>query len=760
MKSNWKIKEGNKNFNVVENILFSRGIKEEDFSDFLTYSNAQIEGLKYFQDMERAVSRIKCVIENKEKILIWGDFDCDGVTSSVIMSKCLDALGANYLHFIPHRIKNGHGLDLSVLIPYITREKIKLLITFDCGISDAKIIQTLKSMKIDTIITDHHAQNEKVESAYAVIDANAKDSLRPDLPVKDIGEISMLSGAGVAYLLSLELLRGEAQTELEKELLVLATIGTIGDIVPLLGLNRQIVKAGLKEINNGNYPVIEKIFALARVEGQITSEMIAFTLVPRINASGRLSDASEAYLALYTNNEFTMAENIEKLNNLNAIRQALSDEIYAECCTKIQNQNSPMIFLEDKSWHIGIIGLVASRLVEKYQKPVFIATYDENNIGRCSIRGVEPFSISTILADNKELFITSGGHKFAGGFSFDPENYSFSQIAAKLNSDVDEINKNFKPEVLIDLELSASEINLELIEKLSLLEPFGEANEPPCFLLKDAILKNFKQIGKEGKHLRLTFEQNGYFIPCVWWNKPSFKGLEGEVADVIFTLKENEFNGEKNIQAEIIDIDMPSLEKANVLKTFDYRKKEDIYDTLNTFFAKNSDIKIYAKKFATIKKLENYENLKNAILACGEKAEKIMFFDYPSDCCSINLIIENAEANVAYFMKEEFSSNLETYIFDIFKMLKFAQRKKEGIFEISKMAQGLGVTDDFVQFAIDILQDKNIIEILENKVLNLQEDAFELVPDEITENIIEEFEFIKRAKQFVNSSPIEILLDT
>ena len=761
MKSNWKIKEGNKKFNVVENILYSRGIKKEDFSDFLTSSNPRIEGSKYFQDMESAVLRIKRAIENKEKILIWGDFDCDGITSTVIMSKCLDALGADYLHFIPHRIKNGHGLDLSVLIPYITREKIKLLITFDCGISDSKIIQTLKSMKIDTIITDHHTQSEKVEAAYAVIDANAKDSLRQDLPVKDIEEISMLSGAGIAYILALELLKGGAQEKLEKELLVLATIGTIGDIVPLLGLNRHLVKAGLEEINIGNYPAVEKTFALARVEGQITSEMIAFTLVPRINASGRLSDASEAYETLYTDNEFVLSENIEKLNNLNVIRQSLSDEIYAQCCAKIQSQNSsPMIFLEDKSWHIGIIGLVASRLVERYQKPAFVATCDENNIGRCSIRGMEPYDISSILAENKDLFIGSGGHKFAGGFSFDPQNYTFSQIADKLNSQADEVNKSYVPEILIDLELKASEINLELTEKLSLLEPFGESFEMPCFLLKGATLNSFKQIGKDGKHLRLTFEQDGYFIPCVWWNKPNFKGVEGEVADIIFTLKENEFNGEKNIQAEIVDIDMPSLSRASVLKTFDYRAKEDIYDALNTFFAKNNDVKIYAKKFLTTKKLENYENLKNAILGDFEKAEKLMFFDYPLEHNSINSIIENSEASVVYFMKEEFSNSIENYIVDIFKMLKYAFRKKDGSIEISRMARALGVTEDFVQYAIDILQEKNVIEISEDKILQVFADNFGLQQEDITENIVEEFEFIKQAKKFINTTPLEDLLES
>ncbi len=759
MKSNWKIKNSNKKFSVVENILLSRGVKEADFADFLNFSNVEIKGSKYFQDMNRAVERIKTAISNKEKILIWGDFDCDGITASVIMSKCFDALGANYLHFIPHRIKNGHGLDLSVLIPYITREKIKLLITLDCGVADSKIIQTLKSMKIDTIITDHHTQNEKVEVAYAVLDANAKDSLHADLSIKDIEEISMLSGAGVAYLLSLALLEDKTHQELKKELLVLATIGTIGDIVPLLGLNRKIVKAGLSEINSGHYPMIEKTFALARIEGQITSEMIAFALVPRINASGRLSDASEAYEALYTNNEFQMTENIEKLNNLNSIRQALSDEIYAECCAKLQNQNSPMIFLENANWHIGIIGLVASRLVEKFQKPAFVATYDENNVGRCSIRGLEPYNISSILAENKNLFLGAGGHKFAGGFSFDPENNSFLQIAEKLNSGTQESDKNYKPEVLIDLELEASEINLELTEKLSLLEPYGEAFETPCFLLKDAILSGFKQIGKEGKHLRLTFEKDGYFIPCVWWNKPSFKGLEGEAADIIFTLKENEFNGEKNIQAEIIDIDMPSLNVSNAVKILDYREKENIYDALNAFFAKNSDVKIYAKKFSTIKKLENYENLKNAIIHDSEKADKIMFFDYPIEHNLIGLIVDNSEARVVYLMKEEFSDNLEEYILDISKMLKFAFRKKQGEFEISKMAQTLGVTEDFAQFAIDILQEKGIFEIAENKVLSSNQDIFELSSDDITENIVEEFELIKHSKKFVNSAPTEILFE-
>ena len=396
------------NLSIIESILKSRNI-----TDIKAYMNPEDKDLSspyVFSDMEKAVTIINNAIKNNDKILIWGDFDADGVTSSALMYKTLDKLGANFEIFIPEREKHGHGLNSKKALEYISKHKIKVLITVDCGISNASEVKLIKSFGVDVIITDHHKLDGETPQAFAILNPQAPNSLKDDLDIRQIENLCQLAGVGIAYKLALKLL----EKEKDDELLILACIGTISDVVPLLGENRTIVSNGLKLINENQHKGISMLFKSVGREN-ITSNDIAFVLTPRINAVGRLSTPELAFEFLTEESESALNFILEKLDNFNKIRQSLCENIYLEASDMAKDTNEAAIVLYDKNWHIGIIGIVAAKILEDYSKPVFMITSNENNIGRCSIRSIEGYNVYEILKSNSNLFLGYGGHALAGG---------------------------------------------------------------------------------------------------------------------------------------------------------------------------------------------------------------------------------------------------------------------------------------------------------------------------------------------------------
>ncbi|MBR2385837.1 single-stranded-DNA-specific exonuclease RecJ [bacterium] len=761
MKKTWNLKKYNKDLSPTEGILSSRGLSEIQIKDFLNTDKKELSPY-LFADMEKAKNRILEAIEKNEKILIWGDFDCDGVTSSVILAKTLEALGANFSCFIPHRVEHGHGLNTKELVKFIAKDKIKLVVTVDCGISNFKEIQTLKGLKVETIITDHHQGKEENPNAFAIINPNAKNSIKKETDFETIQSLSNLTGAGIAYKLACAILDNKHKN-LKQELVALSAIGTIGDVGSLTGENRLICQMGLKAINAGCLEPINKLKENLGLQGDINSETIAFAIVPRINASGRLSDASEAFEFLFSYDEFVVKRDIEKLNNLNSIRQALTDNIFEECLKKIkQNTYKNGIFLFEATWHIGIIGLVASKLTEKFNKPVFLASLNEEGMGRCSIRGVKPYNVFKILQLNSEFFEGFGGHELAGGFSFDPNKISFENLAEKLNSTLEEDSLNVEEaKIDIDFELNANEIKKELVEEISKLEPFGVDNEKPVFLLQKAKVVSSRQIGKDNSHLKLNIEKDNYIFECVWWKKASFKGEEGEEISLVFNISLNEFNGEVKIQLEIIDAEYKNENKKD-FRIFDYRGKENILDGIENFIEKNPEIKVWAKKFESLNLIKDYKNITRAILTSSDiNIKKLIFLDYPSNKRDFREIIKNENLEVLYLTKEIFSLSGEKYFEDLFKMLKFAQRKKGGQINIEKMGEILGIEADFVKYMLDSLSECEAIQIDENDCVSIlnEEKIEDLIKMEIEKETFKELlnETISH-KNEMNTTPINELI--
>ncbi len=765
MEKIWQIKDSSpdkelrdflKNDTLAQ-LLHSRGIQTPaQAQKFLTPKDCELTPYDAFCDMKSAVERIRKAVENKEHILIWGDFDADGISATAILFKVFTALGANFGHFIPSREEHGHGLNSKELIKAITKNKLKLLITVDCGISDNSIITMLNGLKVDAIITDHHKAPEILPQAFAILNAQAPSKIKPDCSIAQIESLCNLAGAGVAYRLAEALLAecGSAADTLKKELLALAALGTIGDLVPLLGDNRTIAALGLENINKNKG--IEKLFETLEIQGNISSQDVAFMLAPRINAAGRLASPNDALSLLISESDVAINAAIQKLNNYNAIRQNLCDEMLSECLQKgIKDDGAIILF--DENWHLGIMGIVASRLVETFNKPAFLGTRDLAGQGRFSIRGVEPYNIHEILEQNKELFLTYGGHKFAGGFSFEKE-LDINVIKNALLKTVNDVTQETKPHKTLQIDLEIEEVDEDLIEIISALEPCGQANEQPIFCIKDAKLLNFKQVGKEGNHLKFECEKNGKTLSCVWWKKSDFKANVEDELDIAFYPKLNTFNGTTTIQLEIADLKgeaMPAVTPDMTLKFYDHRGKNlnDILEKINDYIGKNPQIKVYAEKLSTLEIISKFQNIKSA--AQRESGQEIMFFDYPLTEEELREQITAHGVEKVHIMDEYVEINPGYYFESLFKMLKFAQNKRQGEIAPEKMAKMLGVSEIWIRAAIRVfelcgalnLTDKNKIELFD-----IQPDYEKCYADKfLVDELNESLEF----KRFLNETEVQ-----
>ena len=605
---------------LVKRLLNSRGIKtEEDIKEFLNPLEMKLTHPNAFTDMQKCVERLSTAIDNGEKIVIHGDFDADGVTSTSLLYRTFKHLGADVNYFIPDREKEGHGFDTKALVKVMTQVKPKVIISCDCGISDVDAVNFLNSFKIDVIITDHHEAPEELPKAYGIINPKAPNALDEKLSTKQITSLTSLAGVGVAFKVAQALLEKYEKLDYISEILPYVAVGTVADLVPLVGENRYLVTKGLELISNGKHYGLTRLLDSAGYKGQITSEHIAFGIAPRINASGRLDTVEEALKVLISDNKQEIEMAIQSLNEFNKIRQELCQNIFAEADEMVKkegNRNSAIV-LFNKDWHIGIIGIVASMLVEKYYKPTFLMTYsDETKQFRCSARSVDGINLYDVISMNSELLDGFGGHAMAAGLAFSEEKSSFEQVKSALCKTVKEMaqGKDLKPFINIDLELTANDIDVDLVEQISMLEPFGACNPSPIFAIKNLKIKQKRLMGENKNHLRLTCQSGTQEFNCIRWKDGDVSLVNGDTLDLAFHPQINEYNGVTSVQLIIDDIHSEYLKEEEVssvsLKLYDHRKKTDILQQVNDY-VKNSkqNIMIFAESKPVLDTLRPFKNL-------------------------------------------------------------------------------------------------------------------------------------------------------
>ncbi len=751
------------NDSFLNELLAQRGINDEiSAKQFLNPSKDDFIDPFAFSDMQKAKDRILDAIKNQETILVWGDFDCDGVTSTSILYKTLSFLGANVITFIPDRLLHGHGLNSKELIKFISKDKIKLVITVDCAISDISQVNLLRSLKIDTIITDHHTTDCELPNAYAIINPQVKGAIKDNVSANDIESLCYNSGSAVAFKLALALLNSNDNKEKEDlitELQLIASVGIVADVVPLLGENRAMVKYALDNLNSKKENLHYGIYSLLNKNcpnKDFTSYDIAFILAPRINAVGRLNNAKLSFEFLTTKDKIKQEMIIEQLDNYNKIRQSKCAQTYDEIIDYLNNHkeenDNPAIILMNKDWHIGIIGIVASKIVENFHKPCFLMTIDENNSARCSIRSNETINVYQVLKENEKLFSGFGGHKLAGGCSFNLDEISFETVKKSL---LDTVRESYDAEkedktLWADVEVDENALELNILETIEKLEPFGQNNPMPLFMMSNVHLDEFSFIGKEKNHLRMFFSKNDRKFQCVSWNEKDFKIPLNSVCDIAFYPRLNDFNGEKNIQLEINDVYCENIEKQinSSYKIFDHRRKTGILDSISQYLEKcANNIGIWAKSPKTKQELSNYKIIKDNFIEdySNETKKGIMFFDYPSSDEELYEILSNIKPTKIHFMNYEIDENLENYVKQIFGMVKYCSNKLQGIIDISKMAHAVGLNETCVHLSLEIMENLNSIEILNKEKLNYlkpfqyqdfrNDSLFELLNEEF-ENVI------------------------
>lgn len=712
---------------LIKRLLYSRGIKtNEEINEFLHPLEMKLTHPRVFTDMEKCVERLSKAIDNGEKIIIHGDFDVDGVTSTSLLYRTFKHLGADVNYFIPDREKEGHGFDTKALVKIMTQVKPKLIISCDCGISDVDAVNFLNSFKIDVIITDHHEAPEQLPNAFGIINPKAPDALDENLSARQIQSLASLAGVGVAFKVAQALLEKYNKLEFILEILPYVAVGTVADIVPLIGENRYFVTKGLELISNGKHYGLSRLLESAGYKGQITSEQIAFGVAPRINASGRLYTVDSALKVLISDNKQEIEVAVQTLNEFNKIRQELSQNIFAQADEMVQqekNRNSAIV-LFSKDWHVGIIGIVASMLVEKYYKPTFLMTYsEETKQFRCSARSVEGINLYDVISTNAELLDGFGGHAMAAGLYFNEETSSFEKVKSALCNTVKEMSqgKEFKPFINIDLELTPDEIDFSLVEEISMLEPYGANNPSPIFVLKDLKIKEKRLMGENKNHLRLVCTAGNSEFTCIRWQDGDIPLVTGDVADIAFHPQLNEYNGNTLIQLIINDIHSEYLTEETVeqaLKIYDHRKKTDILPQVNDY-VKNSpkNILLFAESKSVCDKLASFNSLYERIITRDtlKPCNGLMFFDYPADRETFDRIIEQTNPDAIHFMNYEIKHlDEEEFLKTVYGMLKYACNNNNGKVELRRFASFLGKSYQVLTLLFSIFEEKGLIKVKES----------------------------------------------
>ncbi len=545
-----KINKISNKFNVsklLAKILINREIEsDEQIKVFLNPTRNDFYDPFLMPDMEIAVNRIIKAIQSNEKVVIYGDYDVDGITSTTVLKKFLAERGLDVGYYIPNRLEEGYGLNKEAIQDIIDKN-YTLMITVDCGISGVEEIELCNKLGIDTIITDHHEQLEELPRALAVIDAKRKDNKYP---------FRGLAGCGVVFKLiqAISIKLGLDNKEYLKYLDIVC-VGTISDIVPLVDENRVIAKLGLMLIAQTKNIGLKTLIIESGYK-KIDSNTISFGIAPRINACGRMGYQNEALNLFLTNNIEEAREITSKLNKYNIERQAKEKEIFEQAISKLEKEDVEKlnsIVLCGDNWHHGVIGIVASKIAEKFFKPTILICFDKDE-GKGSGRSLPGFDLHEALVKSSKYLEKYGGHEMAVGVSLKKDMYNdfkkkFEEIAISQNV------KDILPVIRIDGIITSKDITKETVKEIQKLEPFGEKNKTPIFVYKNLKIDSIRALS-EGKHLKLTLKDDNLLINAIGFNLGhlSEEYTLGDKIDVAGVLEINNFGNQEIVQINIKDI--------------------------------------------------------------------------------------------------------------------------------------------------------------------------------------------------------------
>ena len=538
---------------IVVQLLFNRNlVSQEAVDEFLMPDYSQdIHDPFLFKDMDKACQRIYQAIEKQELITVYADYDADGVSSAVILNSVLTDLGAKVNVYLPHREKEGYGLN-KVAVEELAAGGTKLIITCDCGVSNNEEIDLANSHDINVIVTDHHAMREVLPAAYAIIHPQAPGETYP---------FHFLCGGGVAFKLAQALLKHannnfaiKDRESKEKWLLDMVAISTVADMVSILGENRTLLKYGLIVLRKTRRVGLQMMFKVAGLEPkEIDATDIGFAIAPRINTAGRMDHANQAYYLLMESDPEKAATMAARLNDNNSERQKVTEQIIREArALKIDTSEKLLVFYK-ADWPAGLISLAANRLLREYNRPCLIVCGSgDKMVG--SARSLEGFNITAALEQNKDLLLRFGGHPLAAGFTTTEQHYeTLLQNLRKLASEqLDETA--FQSKIEIDKKIELEQINWDLVDWLKKFEPHGMGNAEPIFMTENVLVSQARKVGSDGQHWKLELSQGAKRIGAIGFGLANVDLAVGHKVDIVYNININQWNGNREIQLKLKDI--------------------------------------------------------------------------------------------------------------------------------------------------------------------------------------------------------------
>ena len=610
---------------AIEQLVLARQLATAESLDTFAKEETIHHDPFLFSEMSKIITRINEAIDQGEPILIYGDYDADGVTGTSILVRCLRELGALVDYYIPNRFYEGYGPNEDAFMQAIA-DGYQLVITVDNGIAGVDEAEILLEHGVDLIITDHHQVKETLPRAYAI--------LHPELD--ENYPFHHLSGAGVALKVAEALL----QEVIPEDFYAIAMLGTIGDVVPLIDENRSIVKRGLAALRETEIEGLNAMMELAGTEKSEATEVnVGFELCPRLNAPGRMDEAALSVECLIAESEEEAKLIADQIESFNSERQKVTQKVLEEA-TKLVDAKTlakkKVVILYSPNWHEGILGIVAGRLAKQWQKAVFVVTDDHEGFLKGSARAVEGYHLFELLNKCQDLIERFGGHALAAGITFAPEN--LQALEDKMNELLQEVEVT--PSLQVDLSLPLADLNISFVEQLSILAPFGEGNRPPVIELKNVYVKNVKPIGNKLQHLKFTLYQEKHSVDVIAFNQAPLAMYL--TPDTLFSFvgeaKINEWNGNRSVQFHFIDV------LCNEFQFIDLRNRQA--------YEQRKDQLQLATTYTNAAEIDDIETLViNQLPSSKEELMTLITRKKPG-----NIVIAPLESNVTFAPREKFVS--------------------------------------------------------------------------------------------------------
>ena len=608
---------------AIEQLVLARQLATAESLDIFANEETIHHDPFLFSEMSKIITRINEAIDEGQPILIYGDYDADGVTGTSILVRCLRELGALVDYYIPNRFYEGYGPNEDAFMQAIA-DGYQLVITVDNGIAGVDEAEILLEHGVDLIITDHHQVKETLPRAYAI--------LHPELD--ENYPFHHLSGAGVALKVAEALL----QEVIPEDFYAIAMLGTIGDVVPLIDENRSIVKRGLAALRETEIEGLNAMMDLAGTEkSEVTEVNVGFELCPRLNAPGRMDEAALSVECLIAESKDEAKLIADQIESFNSERQKITQKVLEEA-TKLVDAKTlakkKVVILYSPNWHEGILGIVAGRLAKQWQKAVFVVTDDHEGFLKGSARAVEGYHLFELLNQCQDLIERFGGHALAAGITFAAEN--LQALEDKMNELLQEVEVTSS--LQIDLSLPLADLNVSFVEQLSILAPFGEGNRPPVIELKNVYVKNVKPIGNKLQHLKFTLYQDKHSVDAIAFNQAPLAMYL--TPDTLFSfvgeVKINEWNGNRSVQFHFIDV------LCNEFQFIDLRNRQA--------YEQRKDQLQLATMYTNVTEADELETLViNQLPNSKEELMTLITRKKPG-----NIVIAPLESNVTFATREKF----------------------------------------------------------------------------------------------------------